>query len=1775
IDHAYPPSSRRSGSRSRVPSADQYPSFNDPTIEERQPTKYSYSLPISTVNSASGTPKRRQSPTRTGHRRNQSQGHIAFPTLSFPSTQLLPDNNTDGNTDTHPAPTTHVLVVPVPPPESLTIPKSIPLPPTPGLVRGNQQQEEQQQQQEHRPAVVATAATERESRESYTLSDRTSTLIETIGDIPPPLIGSTTTIHNNKMFVFGGKAAGSKVPTNDLYVLDLSTQIWLRVNETVDSSKKNSAEQQQQNRLSATTNANNNIAASRSMDTAFAPTPRARYDHSAILVAAPPLVQMDGSLRGWGNENEAHLVIHGGRTCLDEATGTETCLRDTHILDLETLRWIPTSFAHAHSRTRKAESARESPIQPVTAQTTLYHRRRPEKQLSLIDEGSLSLPRHSNLTINTSIATSPTTTEPYSPEMTPSLTTLSEPKSPTTTRKHTLPESSANTQLSWDNNFAALGEDTPSHLLNSPTSTPKRVESELRQRRSSLPPPVPRSGHLASLSGDRMVIVGGQGIDGQSIHEIDVLDLKRQVWSSGGRISSDHSRHLSTVAASDEKPMARRRRRYLESLAADLAHISSTPQQSFSPAPSSAMLDPLLNPRKNSWHRGEGQPFDIPASPKDFRQRFRSESGLVLGLERDDSIWNQQGGDRLNRPSPGPLVGLGMDSGNAHPSTPLTKHHTFDESLSRSRQSSLGYPKSPEGSIASSAGNSERSRARSYSNAQRPVTLKTAGRSATVQSTSGHVTHAVPAKFFQKSSGSVFDLDDLATTIAREQKVQSKPSTTPTRPTTSGGRVGTPERTPTPSVKNSRRRGSASGSSTNGSDILSPTSRRGSEGTIGSATLKQAQAAANAMMENVTHAAAVAKEARSLESQQDSKAVRLPIPAFQPIYVYANREDKEYRTKRDFIKVQARAGAWEESTASYKLRLDQRSEWAALDEPSSILGSTEGLLPPKLLAPVGHVVDHYFLLSGASLVNQDNSHLPSKLMATLLRDAGSAEMLPQMEGQPTKRRSFSVWMHHLQNHQWTQLELSKGLGSGHWTHSVHDPEVNYLYVLGQRWDHEGMASMLDGLGQDENSTVPTVFTHIVKVDLEGFEISPAVDEPSVGTLGVNMGLQMLRDGIGSDVVLVSSADGGRVRVNSGIVGQRWGYFQALMVERDKIRQSKARNETDEQDISKDYLQDLPSEIVVRESTPILVGFLQYLYTNELSTVHQLKLKNLQGLLHIAHIYDLTRLRQLVRQELYRQLNANNAPSICEVAVLTQEHGLQTRALRTLLQSARLAQLRRQGEAAEAKRRLEFAVSRLEEIEEDRKRKDSAMKQQNSIQEIINSARVGSPSAGHATLFNPAVAAAIKSGSVTSSNSASATSTPGLGAIGRFFRGREESADMTSSGVGGGTIIHGPGSTTGQIYAPEFDTDLGSIISSPNVRMRTVSATTSGSSWEPGKSHLRSKSFHHPVNQQIDPSHVFDPTKSPAISTHPPARNMTAPVPSTPLQHLHHLTLAQKIHRRLSMKPRDGSLDYFRPSHYHQSSHLEVQSTGQSPYQQQPRQRQQQQVHEQQSRRTPPDDVSPHGHLTSAFLSPLIPAVASDTPSSAIHTPSPTHGSNGLTIATQIDRGFESAGGLDSTGSSSVKSSNQRYSYSSIESDGTNSVYDPSSSTNPLSEEINKDDYSSATVSSISLSTMHSSTQSLDQIQNPEIDEEEGAAGSNSSFSVQSNTESDPIPAATMHHTLLTRRLSKRSKKQEGERKKQLESQRRREQKAAERAAASSKAATSQISGTMNAFTAYR
>ncbi|CAO3596357.1 unnamed protein product [Absidia cylindrospora] len=121
------------------------------------------------------------------------------------------------------------------------------------------------------------------------IADLTTETKSTTGEIPPPLVGASTTIVGDHMYVFGGRLVASRQMTNHLYVLDLATLVWERHIGPPDS----------------------------------APPPQRRYFHSANIY--------NNSLVIFGGMSHAHR---------NSATQGLCALDDLCIFDLETLSWI-------------------------------------------------------------------------------------------------------------------------------------------------------------------------------------------------------------------------------------------------------------------------------------------------------------------------------------------------------------------------------------------------------------------------------------------------------------------------------------------------------------------------------------------------------------------------------------------------------------------------------------------------------------------------------------------------------------------------------------------------------------------------------------------------------------------------------------------------------------------------------------------------------------------------------------------------------------------------------------------------------------------------------------------------------------------------------------------------------------------------------------------------------------------------------------------------------------------------------------------------------------------------------------------------------------------------------------------------------------------------------------------------------------------------------------------------------------------------------------------
>ncbi|CAG8584491.1 8279_t:CDS:2 [Paraglomus occultum] len=116
------------------------------------------------------------------------------------------------------------------------------------------------------------------------IADLTTTTHITTGDIPPPLVGASTTTVGTELYLFAGRLVSSRRMTNDLYVLDLTTFVWRKIESKEDE------------------------------------TPKARYFHSA-------------------NQYKKAIIFFGGMGYSKTANDGLCVLDDINVFDTETQSW--------------------------------------------------------------------------------------------------------------------------------------------------------------------------------------------------------------------------------------------------------------------------------------------------------------------------------------------------------------------------------------------------------------------------------------------------------------------------------------------------------------------------------------------------------------------------------------------------------------------------------------------------------------------------------------------------------------------------------------------------------------------------------------------------------------------------------------------------------------------------------------------------------------------------------------------------------------------------------------------------------------------------------------------------------------------------------------------------------------------------------------------------------------------------------------------------------------------------------------------------------------------------------------------------------------------------------------------------------------------------------------------------------------------------------------------------------------------------------------------
>ena len=145
----------------------------------------------------------------------------------------------------------------------------------------------------------------------HSISDLTTYAQDAKGDIPPPLVGASTTVVGDTMYLFGGRLNTLRRMTSDIYSFDLSTSVWEKLAPQSPES--------------------------------LTPTPR--YFHSAD---------------SWNG----HLVIFGGMGYASRDSDTLCVLSDVRFFSLRDRRWLNLSNGSLSPVEPTATNGNHGPLDP-------------------------------------------------------------------------------------------------------------------------------------------------------------------------------------------------------------------------------------------------------------------------------------------------------------------------------------------------------------------------------------------------------------------------------------------------------------------------------------------------------------------------------------------------------------------------------------------------------------------------------------------------------------------------------------------------------------------------------------------------------------------------------------------------------------------------------------------------------------------------------------------------------------------------------------------------------------------------------------------------------------------------------------------------------------------------------------------------------------------------------------------------------------------------------------------------------------------------------------------------------------------------------------------------------------------------------------------------------------------------------------------------------------------------------------------------------------------
>ncbi|KAH8555287.1 hypothetical protein BGW37DRAFT_418213 [Umbelopsis sp. PMI_123] len=279
---------------------------------------------------------------------------------------------------------------------------------------------------------------------------------------------------------------------------------------------------------------------------------------------------------------------------------------------------------------------------------------------------------------------------------------------------------------------------------------------------------------------------------------------------------------------------------------------------------------------------------------------------------------------------------------------------------------------------------------------------------------------------------------------------------------------------------------------------------------------------------------------------------------------------------------------------------------------------------PPLKTSQFHLKDRSTEMSGSTL--PPGLRFPSGHMLGYHMILAGTYLTPQ-------HQAFQLWSLNISNLIWTKMETGASLSSGSWNRGVLHESCNQFLVFGNR-----DRSLLDDYNHRQ-----TNFEHVVVINTECFGIYQP-PKPSFAPVAQEMGLSMLNDTGMADFEILTR-DGVTIPVNSMILAQRWSYFKRLR----KVTLSPSRR-----------------TMLLPEPYSIVFALLQFFYANNLLTAQQHQPNVLAQLLILSDMYDIPRLKKLTAHALHQMLTLSTASLIYETAALSNEHPLQVRALKVMI-----------------------------------------------------------------------------------------------------------------------------------------------------------------------------------------------------------------------------------------------------------------------------------------------------------------------------------------------------------------------------------------------------------------------------------------------------------------------------------------------------------------------------